>query len=55
MALILSESQTHRTSQSFCFQKKDQQTAGVAVFENDDVTYNFVATTKTTPRTYLAK
>ena len=34
---------------------KDRQRVGLAVFENDDVTYNFLAITRTTPRTYILK
>ena len=34
---------------------KDRQRVGLAVFENDDVTYDFLAITRTTPRTYILK
>ena len=34
---------------------KDRQRVGLAVFENDDVTYDFMAITKITPRTYIVK
>ena len=39
----------------FLLLTKDRQKVGLAVFENDDVTYNFMAITKTTPRTYIVK
>ena len=39
----------------FLLLTKDRQKVGLAVFENDDVTYNFMAITKTTPRTYILK
>ncbi len=34
---------------------KDRRRVGLAVFENDDVTYNFLPITKTTPRTFIAE
>ena len=34
---------------------KDRRKVGVAMFEDDDVTYSFLPITKTTPRTYIAK
>ena len=34
---------------------KDRQRVGLAIFENDDVTYDFLAITRTTPRTYILK
>ena len=34
---------------------KDRQRVGLAVFENDDVTYDFLAITRTTPRFYILK
>ena len=37
----------------FLLLTKDRQRVGLAVFENDDVTYNFLAITKTTPRSYI--
>ena len=39
----------------FLLLTKDRQRVGLAVFENDDVTYNFLAITRTTPRTYILK
>ena len=39
----------------FLLLTKDRQRVGLAVFENDDVTYDFLAITKTTPRTYIVK
>ncbi len=39
----------------FLLLTKDRQRAGLAVFENDDVTYYFLAITKTTPRIYIAE
>ena len=33
---------------------KDRRKIGVAIFDNDDVTYTFLPITKTTPRTYIA-
>ena len=39
----------------FLLLTKDRQRVGLAVFENDDVTYDFLAITKTTPRTYILK
>lgn len=34
---------------------KDRRKVGVAMFEDDDVTYTFLPITKTTPRTYIAR
>jgi hypothetical protein len=34
---------------------KDRRKVGVAMFEDDDVTYSFLPISKTTPRTYIAK
>ena len=39
----------------FLLLTKDRQKVGLAVFENDDVTYDFMMITKTTPRTYIVK
>ncbi len=39
----------------FLLLTKDRQRVGLAVFDNDDVTYDFMAITKTTPRTYIFK
>ena len=39
----------------FLLLTKDRQKVGLAVFENDDVTYGFMVITKTTPRTYIVK
>ena len=39
----------------FLLLTKDRQRVGLAFFENDDVTYEFLAITKTTPRTYFVK
>ena len=39
----------------FLLLTKDRQRVDLAVFENDDVTYEFLAITKTTPRTYFVK
>ena len=39
----------------FLLLTKDRQKVGLAVFENDDVTYDFMVITKTTPRTYFVK
>ena len=39
----------------FLLLTKDRQRVGLAVFENDDVTYDFLAITRTTPRTYILK
>ena len=39
----------------FLLLTKDRQRVGLAVFENDDVTYDFMAITKITPRTYIVK
>ena len=39
----------------FLLLTKDRRRIGLAVFENDDVTYNFLTITKTTPRTYIAE
>ena len=39
----------------FLLLTKDRQRVGLAVFENDDVTYDFMAITKTTPRSYIVK
>ena len=39
----------------FLLLTKDRQRIGLAVFENDDVTYDFLAITRTTPRTYILK
>ena len=36
----------------FLLLTKDRQRVGLAVFENDDVTYDFMAITKTTPVSY---
>ena len=37
----------------FLLLTKDRQKVGLAVFDNDDVTYDFLAITRTTPRTYI--
>ena len=37
----------------FLLLTKDRQRVGLAVFENDDVTYNFLDIRKTTPHTYI--
>ena len=39
----------------FLLLTKDRQRVGLAVFEDDDVTYNFLAITKTTPRNYIVE
>ena len=39
----------------FLLLTKDRQRVGLAFFENDDVTYECLAITKTTPRTYFVK
>ena len=39
----------------FLLLTKDRQRVGLAVFENDDVTYDFMAITRTTPRNYIVK
>ena len=39
----------------FLLLTKGRQRVGLAVFENDDVTYDLMAITKTTPRTYIVK
>ncbi len=39
----------------FLLLTKDRQRVGLAVFENDDVTYDFLAITRTTPNTYILK
>ena len=39
----------------FLLLTKDRQRVGLAVFEKDDVTYDFMAITKITPRTYIVK
>ena len=39
----------------FLLLTKDRKKVGLAVFENDDVTYDFMAITKTTPRSYIVK
>ena len=39
----------------FLLLTKDRQRVGLAVFENDDVTYDFLAITRTTPRIYILK
>ena len=37
----------------FLLLTKDRQRVGLAVFENDDVIYDFMAITRTTPRKYI--
>ena len=39
----------------FLLLTKDRQKVGLAVFENDNGTYDFMVITKTTPRTYIVK
>ena len=39
----------------FLLLTKDRRRVGLVIFENDDVTYNFLTITKTTPRTYIAE
>ena len=39
----------------FLLLTKNRQKVGLAVFENDDVTYDFMVITKTTPRAYFVK
>ena len=42
-------------TEEFLLLTKDRRKVGLAIFENDDVTYNFLTITKTTPRTYIAE
>ena len=42
-------------TEGFLLLTKDRRKVGLAIFENDDVTYNFLTITKTTPRTYIAE
>ena len=39
----------------FLLLTKDRLRVGLAVFENDDVTYDFLTITRTTPRTYILR
>ena len=49
------ECRSNPSNFEFLLLTKDRRRLGIAVFENDDVTYNFLPITKTTPRTYIAE